>query len=160
MIGATPPVVVGGSKTTVTPGEPGVTVVFDPPTTTGGVAPITVSCDHASGELYPIGVTTITCTATDSAPPEEVMLFAVIAATFTITVNETTEPGPGGPGDPGTPGGSGGGGTGSGSTTGTGSTSGIASTGVETQGALVAALALLLAGAAAARIGARRLGRR
>ncbi|MDR6906103.1 acyl dehydratase [Agromyces sp. 3263] len=147
------------------PGEPGVTVVFDPPTTTGGVAPITVSCDHASGELYPIGVTTITCTATDSAPPEEVMLFAVIAATFTITVNATTDPGTGGPGDPGTPGGSGSGGSGSGgsgsgSTTGTGSASGIASTGVETQGALLAALALLLAGAAAARIGARRLGRR
>ncbi|UOE43156.1 HYR domain-containing protein [Agromyces larvae] len=139
---------------TADPGESGANVDFPPPTVTGGIPPITTVCDAASGDFFPIGVTTVTCTATDSAPPEQIVLFAVVSDSFTITVNEATEPG--GPGeDPGGSGGSGGSGGGSGGA-GAGPTGRIASTGAEAEAALLAALALLLAGAAAVRIGQRR----
>ncbi|KQM80956.1 HYR domain-containing protein [Agromyces sp. Leaf222] len=134
-------------------GETGDNVDFDPPTTTGGVAPVDVACDADSGDFFPIGVTTVTCTATDSAPAEEIVLFAVVSDSFTITVDEGEEPPPtGGPTDPGTP--PGGGSTGGGSTGGT--PTGMASTGVESTPTLLVGLALLLAGAAALRIRRRR----
>ncbi|WP_395245199.1 HYR domain-containing protein [Agromyces sp. MMS24-K17] len=136
------------------PGEPGVNVSYPAPTVSGGVPPVTVTCDAPSGGFFPIGVTTVTCTAQDSAPEEQIVLFALVSDSFTITVNETTEPNqPGGPGNPG--GGSGSGGSG---TSGSGGSGGIASTGVDGQAALIAALALLLAGAMALRFGARRRG--
>ncbi|WP_157416509.1 HYR domain-containing protein [Agromyces allii] len=142
-------------------GETGDTVDFDPPTTTGGVAPVIVDCDADSGDFFPVGVTTVTCTATDSAPAEEIVLFAVATDSFTITVTEGEEPDgeepppTGGPTDPGTtPGGGSTGGTGG---TGGGSTSGsIASTGVESMPATLVALGLLLLGAAAMRLRTRR----
>ncbi|MGI9823648.1 HYR domain-containing protein [Agromyces sp. Marseille-Q5079] len=136
------------------PGEPGANVDYPAVTTTGGVDPITIECDHASGDLYPIGVTTVTCTATDSAPPEEIVLFAVVSDSFTITVNEGEEPPPTTPPatPPGSdPGGSGAGGSGSGGTAG-GATGGMASTGVDPSGWLAIAALLLLAGAVAARV--------
>ncbi|WP_127794805.1 HYR domain-containing protein [Agromyces sp. LHK192] len=143
------------------PGEPGVAVDFPAPTVSGGVAPIDVSCDFESGDVFPIGVTTVTCTAQDSAPEGEIVLFALVTDDFTITVNEgvgetppTGEPTPPGGG----PGGSGSGGSGSGSGTAGSGSGGIASTGVESGLTLTVAFALLLAGAAALRIGARRRG--
>ncbi|WP_157427103.1 Calx-beta domain-containing protein [Agromyces salentinus] len=150
------------------PGEPGANVDYPAVTTTGGVDPITIACDHASGDLYPIGVTTVTCTATDSAPPEEVVLFAVVSDSFTITVTEGDDPpttppvtppatDPGDPGTGGTPGG----GTAGGGSAGTGSGGTIASTGVDLSGwiAIAALLLLVGAGASAATAAARRAGR-
>ncbi|SFR90931.1 HYR domain-containing protein [Agromyces sp. CF514] len=133
-------------------GETGANVDFDAPTTTGGVAPVTVDCDATSGDFFAIGVTTVTCTATDSAPPEQIVLFAVATDSFTITVNEGDEP-PGEPTptptDPGTPGG----GSGSGSSGGT--TGGMAATGVESMPTLLIGLGMLLAGGLALRLRSR-----
>ena len=82
------------------PNQNGAVVTYPAPTTTGGTAPVAVSCSHASGAFYPLGVTTVTCTATDSAPDEpppspssrndSVRVVAALTAsgTFTITVNQ------------------------------------------------------------------------
>lgn len=119
------------------PGEPGTVVTFDAPTTSGGVPPVTVECDHASGDVYAIGVTTVTCTATDSAP-EEIVLFAVVSDSFTITVNATEDPGTG----PQTPGPAAG--------------PALPPTGALPAIPVTAATVLLLAGAAALRVARRR----
>jgi len=44
----------------------------------------TVTCDHTSGELFPLGTTTVHCTATDS--------FGSTSGTFAITVTDTVPP--------------------------------------------------------------------
>ncbi len=44
-----------------------------------------VTCDHASGESFPMGVTTITCSATDAHGNTG-------TASFTVTVSDTTAP--------------------------------------------------------------------
>jgi hypothetical protein len=46
-------------------------------------APV-VACDHASGDLYPLGRTTVTCTATDS--------FSSTTGSFEIQVTDTVPP--------------------------------------------------------------------
>jgi hypothetical protein len=46
--------------------------------------PPPVNCDHESGALYPLGVTRVTCTATDS--------FGEAVASFSILVTDTVEP--------------------------------------------------------------------
>lgn len=43
-----------------------VNVVYGAATVTGGTSPVTVSCTPASGSVFPIGVTPVTCTATDA----------------------------------------------------------------------------------------------
>jgi LPXTG-motif cell wall-anchored protein len=60
-----------------------VAVTFEPPTASdnSGVAP-TVSCDRASGSTFPIGVTTVTCTAVDGAGN-------AASSSFTITVSSS-----------------------------------------------------------------------
>lgn len=62
----------------------GAVVSYAPPTATdeGGETP-TVKCDPASGSTFPIGTTTVTCTATDSDDANSPR-----SATFTITVNK------------------------------------------------------------------------
>ncbi|WP_243074231.1 LPXTG cell wall anchor domain-containing protein [Microbacterium sp. SS28] len=130
-------------------GQPGVAVTFPAPTTTGGVEPVDVTCDHTSGAVYPIGATTVECTATDSAP---IQVFALVSDTFTITVLATPDPGGDDPGN----GGSGGsGGSGSGGSGGAGS---LPATGVDAVPSLAFASALLLAGALALSIARRRRG--
>ncbi len=47
--------------------------------------PIEPTCQPASGSTFPLGVTEVTCTATDSAGNS-------VTATFTITVEDTTPP--------------------------------------------------------------------
>jgi lysophospholipase L1-like esterase len=42
-----------------------VSVTFGSPTTTGGTAPVTLSCSPQSGSLFNGGTTTVTCSATD-----------------------------------------------------------------------------------------------
>ncbi|WP_235480278.1 HYR domain-containing protein [Leifsonia sp. Leaf264] len=75
------------------PGEAGAEVAFALPTTAGGVPPTTVDCDAASGDFFPIGVTTVNCTATDSDQSMfEIILFAVVADSFTITVEDVEPP--------------------------------------------------------------------
>jgi uncharacterized membrane protein YgcG len=120
-------------------GETEVAVTFPAPTTSGGVPPVTITCDRNSGDLFPIGVTTVTCTATDSA---EIQLFFVVSDSFTITVNETEDPGDGdGGGDDG--GSDGGGDSGGGGT----DAGGLPPTGANSGGLVTLGLGLLLAGA-------------
>src|SRR5262245_23505619 len=54
----------GVSRATVNAG--GLTVTFDTPKVTGGEGTVTVSCSPASGENFPIGMTEVKCTATDT----------------------------------------------------------------------------------------------
>ena len=74
---------------TAAPGDPGAAVTYPAPTTNGGVPLVSVVCDHASGAVYPIGVTTVTCVATDADPgQQEEVTEAVVSDSFTITVLE------------------------------------------------------------------------
>jgi hypothetical protein len=67
-------------------GSSGTTVDYTVPTATDRAdsAPV-VSCVPASGSLFPIGTTTVTCTATDSVGNSS-------AATFDVTVDDTVAP--------------------------------------------------------------------
>jgi HYR domain len=49
-------------------------------------APPTVSCDHPSGSTFPLGQTTVTCTASDAAGNTSA------AQSFPVTVQDTTPP--------------------------------------------------------------------
>ncbi len=43
----------------------GITVAFETPSASNGQSPVSVECTPASGTTFPIGSTTVTCTATD-----------------------------------------------------------------------------------------------
>jgi lysophospholipase L1-like esterase len=55
------------------------TVMFPPPTVSGGVAPVTVTCTPASGSSFPIGSSTSSCVATDAQQRTD-------RCSFTVTV--------------------------------------------------------------------------
>lgn len=66
--------------TTVTAGSTnglGVVVPYTAPTASGGVAPVTVSCLPAPGSTFPIGTTTVTCTATAADTQVKTCSFSV-----------------------------------------------------------------------------------
>ncbi len=46
--------------------------------------PVPVNCDHNSGALYPVGITTVSCSATDA--------FGTTSGTFEINVTDTVPP--------------------------------------------------------------------
>ena len=54
-------------------------VSFTLPATTGGTAPVSVACSPASGSAFPLGTTTVTCTATDASSRTAVCGFDVVA---------------------------------------------------------------------------------
>jgi hypothetical protein len=60
----------------------GAVLTFTPPSASDEEAPPAVSCDHASGSMFPIGATTVTCTATDADDVN-----SPVKASFTVTVN-------------------------------------------------------------------------
>jgi lysophospholipase L1-like esterase len=55
------------------------TVMFPPPTVSGGVAPVTVTCTPPSGSSFPIGSSTSSCVATDAQQRTD-------RCSFTVTV--------------------------------------------------------------------------
>lgn len=64
----------------------GASVPYTLPTATDAAAtPVPVSCTPASGDLFALGTTTVSCAASDS-------LFATTTASFTITVLDTQAP--------------------------------------------------------------------
>jgi endonuclease/exonuclease/phosphatase family metal-dependent hydrolase len=64
----------------------GAAVNYTSPTATDNLdGDVAVSCEPASGSTFPLGNTTATCTATDAAGN-------VAAASFTVTVQDTTAP--------------------------------------------------------------------
>ncbi|MBS1787862.1 MAG: HYR domain-containing protein [Acidobacteria bacterium] len=69
-------------------------VTYTPPTATDNCGSATVSCVPASGSSFPLGTTTVTCTASDSSPnsPDSTCSFTVtvmmIPCTITCPVNQ------------------------------------------------------------------------
>jgi lysophospholipase L1-like esterase len=61
-------------------------VTFPGPTVTGGAQPVQASCSPASGQQFPLGVTTVTCTATDGISRTATCSFAVSVKGFSIAV--------------------------------------------------------------------------
>jgi len=57
-------------------------VAYGAATVTGGQSPVSLACTPASGSLFPLGATTVTCTATDA-------LQRVSACTTTVTVTSS-----------------------------------------------------------------------
>jgi lysophospholipase L1-like esterase len=57
-----------------------VVVSYSAPNVTGGVAPVQVNCSRSSGSAFPLGPTSVECTATDARP-------VTASCSFTVTVN-------------------------------------------------------------------------
>jgi len=70
-----------GVSRTSTDGKP-MTVTYDAPTAIGGAPPVTVSCSPASGTTFPVGLTSVGCTAADA-------LARQATCGFTVTVTST-----------------------------------------------------------------------
>lgn len=82
------------------PGLAGAVVTWPAPTATGGTPPVTIVCSRPSGDFFPLGVTTVTCTATDAAPsplsigaglPLEIAALVAVDS-FTVTVVDVEPP--------------------------------------------------------------------
>ena len=64
-------------------------VAYGSATTLGGAPPITVSCTPASQSIFPIGVTTVTCTASDARQRTASCTFGVtVVAPLTISFTQ------------------------------------------------------------------------
>jgi lysophospholipase L1-like esterase len=69
-------------------GQP-VTVTWTAPTTAGGQAPVTTTCTPESGSLFPVGITTVACRASDTASQTASCSFSVtIAAAPQLSVTK------------------------------------------------------------------------
>lgn len=83
---STPPVVtVPPDITAEATGPDGAAVTFDASATDPDDAAGPVSCDHSSGDTFPLGATTVTCSSTDTHGNTG-------SAQFTVTVVDTTPP--------------------------------------------------------------------
>lgn len=84
-----PPVFAGvpDDVTVEATGPGGAAVAYTPPTATDAIdgSSVPVVCDHPSGATFPLGPTTVTCTATDDDGN-------TAEATFVVTVIDTTGP--------------------------------------------------------------------
>ncbi len=68
----------------------GAAVTYTSPTATdesGDSSTASVTCDHASGSVFPIGATTVTCTTTDSDD-----INSPVSASFQVVVKDVTAP--------------------------------------------------------------------
>ena len=63
---AAPVISCPASQSLTSPFATPISVVYSPPSVAGGASPITTSCTPASGVTFPLGATTVTCTATDA----------------------------------------------------------------------------------------------
>ena len=71
--------------TNTDPGQPTAVVNYALPTATDNAGVVDVTCSPPSGSTFPVGTTTITCTATDAVGN-------TATASFTVTVVDTTPP--------------------------------------------------------------------
>jgi Calx-beta domain/HYR domain len=71
------------------PGQAGAIVSYPTVTATGGVQPVFVDCAPISGSFFPLGATTVSCTATDS---EGLNQDTIVFGTFTVTVVDNEAP--------------------------------------------------------------------
>ena len=82
----TPPSLMASADVVAAATSPaGAAVTYAPATATDAVGTVTISYSHASGSVFPLGTTTVTVTATDSAGNSA-------GASFTVTVRDTTPP--------------------------------------------------------------------
>jgi hypothetical protein len=89
VVDTTPPQVSGmpANQTLEATSAAGATATFTLPTMWNDIVdgPRAVSCNHASGETFPLGTTTVACSASDTSGN-------TANASFTITVQDTTGP--------------------------------------------------------------------
>ena len=86
LIDVTPPVItVPANATVVATGLTGATFTFSTTATDNVDGPVASSCTPASGALFPLGASTVTCTATDAHGN-------IGTNSFTVTVIDTTLP--------------------------------------------------------------------
>ena len=83
----TPPAIsTPGDQTAEAAGPEGVAVNYAAPSASDSVdGEVAVSCDHAPGEVFPLGATVVNCSASDASGNEA-------AASFSVTVRDTTAP--------------------------------------------------------------------
>jgi hypothetical protein len=81
------PMTLPPDQTVEATGPNGATVTYSAPTACDGQdgAPLTPTCTQASGSVFPLGTTTVSCSITDSAD-------MTTSGTFNITVQDTTPP--------------------------------------------------------------------
>jgi hypothetical protein len=84
---AAPTIAVPPTQTVEATGPNGASVKYAPPPTASDTVdgPLIVSCSRASGAAFPLGSTTVTCTAVDSAGSS-------VAGSFIVSVVDTTPP--------------------------------------------------------------------
>jgi lysophospholipase L1-like esterase len=61
-------------------------VTFNAPTVTDGTAPVNVSCSQTSGAAFPLGTTTVTCTAIDARSRQAACAFNVTLTALALGV--------------------------------------------------------------------------
>jgi lysophospholipase L1-like esterase len=61
-------------------------VTYPDPTVTKGVAPVTTNCNRSSGSTFPLGTTSVSCTATDAQQRASTCSFNVTLSGFTMSV--------------------------------------------------------------------------
>ncbi len=66
------------------PGASSGTVTFPAPTVGGTCAAVTTSCDPASGDSFPVGTTTVVCTASDASGASDTCSFDVLVSNQTL----------------------------------------------------------------------------
>ncbi len=69
------------------PNQCGAVVTYSSPTVSDNCPGVTVMCTPASGSFFPVGTTTVTCTASDASPNSP-----NASCTFTVTVQDTQAP--------------------------------------------------------------------
>ena len=74
---------VPGTLTVPASSKSGGIVTYTQPTATDEETPPSVSCNHPSGSTFPIGTTTVTCSATDSDDTP-----STVSASFNVTVTQ------------------------------------------------------------------------
>jgi len=86
----TPPVIAAPAPIVVDAADPaGAVVNYPVPGATDNVnGPVAVGCNKASGSVFPVGTTVVTCTAQDAAGNQ------AAPVTFTVTVNPPPDPTP------------------------------------------------------------------
>src|SRR5205814_1817394 len=87
-VAANPPVVITCTSDVNASNDPGqcsAVVNYPAPLVSGGSGNVVVVCNPSSGSTFPVGTTTVTCTATDGSG-------ATAACSFNVTVNDTEPP--------------------------------------------------------------------
>jgi len=85
-----PSITCPGDLTIVTPSGLCTVVNYPPPTVTDNCPGVTFSCNPPSGTCFPLGTTTVTCTATDTSGNTSSCTFTV--TTFDICIQDDSNP--------------------------------------------------------------------